>query len=230
MSNAFEFVAELRQELGKAAVRRMRHDDRIPATIYGAGKEPQSITLSHKDTLHALGNEAVYSHILAIKLNGESQQVVLKNIQRHPSKPKLLHIDFLRVKAKEKITMQVPLHFIGGDVAPGVKAGGVLSKISTELEIRCLPGNLPEFIELDVSELELDNSLHLSDIKLPSGVELATEIDEEHDQPIVSAHVPRVAKEESEEEADGEEGAEGEAADADSEPSADAAEDAAKQE
>ncbi len=196
MSNTFELNAESRGDIGKAANRRMRRlDGTTPAVVYGAGKEPASITLSQKDISLALENEAVYSHILTLKIDGKSEKVVLKALQRHPYKPVIMHADFLRVDAKAKLTMNVPLHFLNEEVAPGVKDGGVVSHLKTELEIRCLPGNLPEFIEVDIAELAMDSSLHLTDIKLPKGVELASEVDSSHDHPVVSIHKPRAAVE-----------------------------------
>lgn len=196
----FEFIAESRTDHGKAVARRMRREnDRVPAVVYGAGKEAQSISLQHKDILHALENEAVFSTILKLVVDGKEEQVVLKDIQRHSHKPKITHVDFLRVKAKEKITMHVPLHFIGEEEAPGVKAGGKLTKSYIELEIVCLPANLPEFIEVDVSKMELDHVFHLSDIKLPSGVALTIQkLDDEHNHPVVSCHVPRMSQEDIE--------------------------------
>jgi large subunit ribosomal protein L25 len=218
MADYFNFEAALRTERGTAAARRMRHQDRVPAIIYGAGKDPVSISLLQKDIRTALGHEAVYSHILTVKLDkGGEEKVVLKDIQRHPYKPIIKHIDFLRVNMSEKLTMHIPLHFEGEEDAPGVKAGGVVSKTVTDLEVRCLPTDLPEFITVDISSLEMDQSLHMSHIKLPKGVEFAHEevLDEAHDHQVVSIHEPRVeAEAEADAEAaDAEEGAE--AADAD---------------
>ncbi len=196
MSISFELNAETRSDLGKAASRRLRRlDDRTPAVVYGAGKDAQSVTLSHKELSMALEHEAVYSHILTLKVDGKAEQVVLKDLQRHPYKPVIMHADFLRIKAKEKLNMNVPLHYINEDSAAGVKDGGIVSHLMNEVEIRCLPANLPEYIEVDVAELAIDSSLHLSDIKLPKGVEFAVELDSEHDQPIVSIHKPRAAVE-----------------------------------
>ncbi len=221
MAQLFELNAENRTTTGKAAARRMRRDEgKVPAVVYGAGKEPQSITLLHNEISQALNYEAVYSHILTLKIDGKSEQVVLKNLLRHSTKPRIMHVDFLRVKAKEKITMKVPLHYLGEEEAPGVKEGGVVSKLMTELEISCLPAHLPESIDIDISKLELDQSLHLSDIKLPSQVELAAgEIDEEHDQAIVNVHIPRVVEEPEEAPAE-EEAAEGEAVEGEGEEAA----------
>lgn len=202
MSAGFELSAQVRSTMGKAEARRMRHQGFVPGIIYGAGKEPQMITLPHDAILHALAEEAFHSHILDIKLdNGQAEKVVLKDVQRHAFKMKVSHVDFMRVNASQKLTMRVPLHFKGEEEAPGLEAGGVFSKAVTDVEIKCLPANLPEYIELDVSALELDQALHLSDIKLPSGVEFAHEVDSEHDHPVISLHQPKVEAEPAEDEA-----------------------------
>lgn len=225
MSTGFELSAQIRSTTGKAEARRMRHNGMVPAIIYGAGKSPEMISLPHDKILHALEHEAFYSHVLAIKLdNGQSESVVLKDVQRHVFKPKIEHVDFLRVKATEKLTMHIPLHYLGEEEAPGVKDGGVVSKLMTDIEVRCLPKDLPEFIEVDVTALELDQSLHISDIKLPKGVELLHAVDDEHDHPIISIHEPKVTKEDMA--ADAEE--ETAAAESEAEADADTAEDDAK--
>lgn len=202
----FEFVVDIRAEHGKSAARRMRRQqDRIPAVVYGAGEATQSISIQHKDIFHALEDGTVFSNILKLSIAGKEQQVILKAIQRHAYKPKILHVDFLRIKAKEHITMHVPLHFLGEEEAPGVKEGGVYAKNITDIEIRCLPAALPESIEVDVSEMALDQTIHLSDLKPPSGVEFAqfvvTELDEAHDHPVISLHVPKAAQADIEAEA-----------------------------
>ena len=170
---AYELKVQPRDNLGKNASRRLRRSGRIPGTVYGANKEPQSISLSHDDVLHQLDREAFYSSILTINIDAEREQVVLKDLQRHPYKPEILHIDFLRIDEKQKITMRVPLHFINEHLCPGVKSGGgVVSRIMTELEISCLPGDLPEYIDVDLANVELGETIHLSDIVLPEGVEI----------------------------------------------------------
>lgn len=192
MSVSFEFEAQTRVAAGKAAARRMRSkEDRVPAIVYGAGKEPMPISLSHNKVATALAHEAVYSHILTLKYGDESEKVVLKSMMRHPYKPKILHMDFLRINTKEKITMRVPLHFVGEAKSPGLKDGGVLLKPITHLEISCLPLELPEYIEIDISGLAIGDAIHMSGIKLPQGVTLAHAIDEDHDQSVVSVHEPR---------------------------------------
>lgn len=200
MSITFEFEARVRTQCGKAEARRMRREqDLIPAVVYGADKAPQSISMLHKDIFHALANGAVFSHILKLKVGDNIERVVIKDVQRHAYKPKILHVDFLRVKMKEKITMNVPFHFEGEETAPGIKEGGQLTKSMTDIEIRCLPADLPEFVTIDVSNMALDETKHLSDLQLPSGVELVqATLNKEHDHPIVSCHLPKVKQEDIE--------------------------------
>ncbi len=173
MSTDFIVNVEPRTDTGKGASRRLRHTGLVPGIIYGARKEPAMITLNHNELILHLDNEAFYSHILELKVGKKSEKVILKDLQRHPAKPFILHIDFQRISANESIKVHVPLHFIGEDSAPGIKAGGIASHNLTDIEVSCLPKNLPEFIEVDVSALELGDSLHLSDIALPEGVMLA---------------------------------------------------------
>ncbi len=195
MSQAYELHAETRNDLGKGHNRRMRINNKIPAVIYGAGQHPEHITLEHHKVIKALENESFYSHILTLSLNGKNQKAVLKAIQRHPFKPKVMHMDFLRISDKEKILMHIPLHFKGEEKAPGVKLrNGIVSHLETSVDISCLPADLPEFIEVDISNLDLDQTVHLSDIKLPKGVEL-TELSHGHDKPVASIHLPRAAVE-----------------------------------
>ncbi len=214
MENLFEVHAEARTDEGKGASRRLRHAGKFPAVVYGAGKDPASITLDHNQFLRHLDEEAFYAHILTLVINGKKDQVVLKDLQRHPANDnKILHADFLRVDAKHEMTMTVPLHFMGEDVAPGVKDGGQVSHMMTEVDIACLPQDLPEYIEVDVSNVEMDGSIHLTDLVLPKGVSLTAlthhqeeELEEgersAYDQAVASIHMPRVQEvEEDEEEA-----------------------------
>lgn len=211
---SIELNAELRTDMGKGASRRLRREQNlVPGILYGGTHDPMPISLNHNHVIKALKNEAFYSHILTLHIDGKPEKAVLKAMQRHHSKPKIMHMDFQRVSATEKIKMHVPLHFLGEDVAPGVKlGGGIVTHMITDLEIQCLPAHLPEYIEVDLSQLELDHALHLSDIKLPEGVELATAIvDAEHDSPVANITLPRAAAAEStEEEGEGAEGEEGE--------------------
>lgn len=187
--------ATARQDVGKGASRRLRREhDQIPAIVYGGGKDPQSLTLSHSEVLKSLKNDAFYSSILELKVDGKSESVVLKDIQRHPFKPKVTHMDFQRIKAGEKITMSVPLHFLNEDIAPGVKmSGGSISHLTTEVEVRCLPKDLPEFIEVDMGTVELDQTIHLSDLKIAKGVELIA-LTHGDDTAIASIHEIKAAK------------------------------------
>lgn len=187
----FEVEATLRKDLGKGASRRLRREEKCPGVVYGGGKDALSLTLEHKKVLRALENEAFYSRILTLKINNEAEKVILKDLQRHPYKPRILHMDFQRVRADEKIFMHIPLHFKGEKEAPGVRdAGGAISHIETDVEISCLPDQLPEFIEVDLSQMQLNDTLHLSDLKLPEGVEIVA-LSHQDDKAIVSLHMPR---------------------------------------
>jgi large subunit ribosomal protein L25 len=219
MENLFEVQAEARTDEGKGASRRLRHAGLVPAVVYGADKDPQSITLNHNQFLRHLEEEAFYAHILTLVVDGKGEQVLLKDLQRHPANDnKIIHADFLRVDANHAVHMSVQLHFIGEESAPGVKAGGAVSHLMTEVEISCLPANLPEFIEVDLSALELDGSIHLSELALPEGVSLValSHADEQleegersaYDQAVVSIHAPRGASADDAEDAEGEEATE----------------------
>ena len=197
MSESFTIEAEVRTDTGKGASRRLRHLNKVPAVLYGAGEDPVALTLSHNEMLHHLENEAFYSHILTINIGKNKEQAILKDLQRHPAKPRLMHADFQRVNMKEKLRMHVPLHFLNEDIAPGVKAGGLVTHSATEVHITCLPKDLPEFIEVDLANLELDASLHLSDLTFPAGVEcvdLGHGDDSSHDHIVAAIHLPRAEK------------------------------------
>jgi large subunit ribosomal protein L25 len=210
MSDDFVLNAELRTDTGKGASRRLRHAGKVPAILYGAGKEPTALTFEHNELAHQIENEAFFSHILKVNVEGKEDQAIVKDLQRHPSRPIVMHIDLQRVSATEKIRVQVPIHFVNEDQSPGVREGGLVTHSLTEVEVACLPADLPEFIEADLSELELNAIYHLSDLKPPKGVELVElSHGEEHDQAVASVHLPRAAKEEEapEAEAAGEEAA-----------------------
>lgn len=196
-ATAFTFVATPRNQFGTAHTRRLRRNHQVPAVIYGADKAPESVTLEHKEVMKLLSHDEVFSKIVAVQIGKHTDQAVIKDIERHHTKPMVMHIDFQRIKANEQITMHVPIHFIGEEVSPGVKAGGVVSHLLKEIEIKCLPANLPQSIDVDLSQLEIEHAVHLSDVKLPSGVEFASEITEEHNPTILSIHHPRVEAEES---------------------------------
>ena len=209
MAKSFELNAEPRTDTGKSASRRLRGTGKIPAIIYGGGSDPQSLTLSHNEVLRNLEHEAFYSHILSIKIDGKETRAILRDLQRHPSRTVILHMDLQRINENEKLKTQVPLHFLGEDEAPGVIGGGLVSHDLTEVAIECLPKDLPEFIEVDISALDIGDSIHLSGITAPDGVtllELAR--GEGHDQSVVSVHVRRII-EEVEEVPEGEVAAEG---------------------
>jgi large subunit ribosomal protein L25 len=193
-STKFELEAEVRADIGKGASRRLRNTGKVPAVIYGGGQNPISLTLDHNKVVTALSHEAFYSHILILKVGKVSEKVILKDLQRDPSRPRIHHMDFLRVRADQKLTMNVPLHFEGDEKAAGLKEGGVIYHAMNDVEISCLPADLPEFLVIDTSELKLDETLHLSDIKLPKGVELTALSHgvEGHDLPVVSIHKPRM--------------------------------------
>ena len=211
MSDSFEVNVELRDDLGKGASRRLRRlEDRIPGIVYGAGKKPQPISISHKEIIKHLEDEAFYSHILTLKAGKKTEKVILKDLQRHPFKPKVTHADFMRISASQKLQTSVPLHFINEENCPGVKAGGVVNHSYTTVEVSCLPKNLPEYIEVDMAEAEMDAIIHLSDIVLPKGVEIVELTHgEDHDQAVATIHKTRAAVSDTEDEEGGE--AEGEA-------------------
>ena len=198
MSIDFSIDAEPRTDEGKGASRRLRHSGRVPAILYGGDTQPQSISLDQNRIFHDLAEEAFYSHILSLKLEGKTQKVILRDVQRHPAKPIILHVDFQRVDDKQTLNIHVPLHFIGDDVCPGVKLeGGQVSHQIIEVEITCLPKNIPEFIEVDVSELKIGDAVHLTDLKLSEGVTLtALTHGEGHDQQVANCHATKVAEEE----------------------------------
>ncbi len=191
MSDDFDLIADIREDQGKGASRRLRHQGKVPAIIYGAGRPPRALVFDHNRVVQELENEKFYSSVLNIRVGKKSQAVILKDVQRHPSKPLVMHLDFQRIVEDEEIKMLVPIHFLGEEVAPGVKqGGGKVSHMMTEVEVVCLPKHLPEYLEIDVSEVELDEMLKLSDIKLPEGVSIpALAQGEEADRPVVSIHV-----------------------------------------
>lgn len=200
MSQEFELLAESRADVGKGASRRLRSAGRLPGIVYGHNSEARAITLNADTIKHQLDNEAFYSHILTLKLDGKSERVVLKDLQRHPSKQYALHIDLQRVSENEALHMHVPLHFINEEKCKGVRlGGGVISHIYTDIEILCLPKDLPEYIEVDILELEVGDSIHMNEIKLPQGVELyAAHHGGDTEQPVVTVQAPRVVEEETE--------------------------------
>ncbi len=191
MSEAYVLNAEVREDAGKGASRRLRRlESKVPGIVYGGDKAPLNISIPHKDLIKQLENEAFYSHIVTLNISGNNENVILKDLQRHPAKPLIMHADFLRVSKTHKLHTKVPLHFINDDIAIGVKKqGGLVSHTMTELDITCLPADLPEYIEVDLADVELGQTLHISDIKLPKGVEsVALSHGEDHDLPIANIH------------------------------------------
>ncbi|MGA7978659.1 MAG: 50S ribosomal protein L25/general stress protein Ctc [Chromatiaceae bacterium] len=186
MSESFEIDARSRADAGKGASRRLRREGLVPAIVYGGHQEPEMISLVHNDLVRHLQHEAFYSHVLDLKVGDNASKVVVKDLQRHPAKPFIQHVDFQRVSADEKIRMLVPLHFLNQDTAKGVKMGGAVSHNVTEVEIACLPKDLPEYIEIDMAEMVIGDIVHLSEIPMPDGVALAH--DPDPDLPVVILH------------------------------------------
>ncbi|MBT5684110.1 MAG: 50S ribosomal protein L25/general stress protein Ctc [Gammaproteobacteria bacterium] len=216
----FELNAELRTDKGKGASRRLRRNaDMIPAILYGAGKAPLSLTLAHKDIHKACENEAFFSHIITINADGDSQQAIVKDLQRHPAKDRIMHADFLRIQMDQAITVEVPLHFINEDSCVGVRqGGGNVSHNMTSIEISCLPGDLPEYIEVDIEHLDLGDAIHMSDLRLVEALSIPSlQQGADHDHVVVSVNAPKRA-EEVDEEAAAAEDAPAEESDGDDEP------------
>jgi large subunit ribosomal protein L25 len=194
---SLELNATLRGDKGKGASRRLRHANTLPAIVYGGGKDAVSITLQQKDIQHKLPDESFYSQVLSLNVEGKAEDVLIRDIQHHPYKMEVMHMDFIRVDAKKVVHIFSQLHFIGEDVSPGIKSeGGVVNHVITEVELECLPKNIPDFIEVDLSEMHVGDVVHLSDLKLPKGVEVLTlKQGEEHDTAVVGMHVRKVTEE-----------------------------------
>lgn len=196
MSTGFELEFESRGQYGKGPNRRLRREGKIPGVLYGAGRDPRAIALSWNHLMRQMEKEAFYTSIITLRDGNEIQPVIVKDVQRHPIKPQILHIDFQRILEDQEITLDVPIHFIGEAASKGVKEqGGEVHHLMTEIEVSCLPKYLPEFIELDVSALELNQVMHLSDVSVPEGVEF---VDLAHDRnpAVVSIDPPRREEEE----------------------------------
>ena len=186
--------AETRTDLGKGASRRLRRlENKVPAVLYGSEKEPQSIHLLHNKVIKALETESIYSSVFDLRVDGKKvEHVILKDLQRHPYKPIILHMDLQRVSAKDILIKLIPLHFINDQESKGVKAGGLVNHTMTQVEVRCQAKYLPEFIEVDLADLAIDDVIHLSDLKLPKNVHLASDPSVGgHDHPVVSVHMHR---------------------------------------
>ena len=194
--NDFTLNAEARSDLGKGASRRLRRlAALVPAVVYGGDKAPESISMLAKEVAKLLENEAAYSHIIELNVGGTKQNVVIKALQRHPAKGHVLHADFVRVVAGQKLTAIVPLHFLNQEAA--VKKGGEISHTETELEVTCLPKDLPEFIEVDLANAEIGTIVHLSDLKAPKGVEFVA-LAHGKDLAVANVHAPRIVADEEE--------------------------------
>ncbi len=193
---SFEITATSRSDAGKGASRRLRHQGQVPGIVYGGDQSPQSINLSNNEMVKHLAHEAFYSHVLELKVDGVAQSVILKALQRHVYRPGIiLHVDFQRVVAGQALHVHVPLHFVGDERSPGAKRGGVISHLLNEVEVSCLPKDLPEFIELDLSKMEMNESKHLSDLPLPEGVTIPSI--SKGDAVVVTVHPPRAEEPEA---------------------------------
>lgn len=196
MSSVFEFVANNREKVGKGIARSFRRNGLVPAVIYGGGGLPQLLSLNHNEVIKHLNNEAVYSHVLNISVDGKVESAVLKDVQREPAGVKILHLDFLRVNASQQVKVHVPLHFINEEKSVGVKKGGVATHSLVDVEVSSLPVNLPDYIEVDLSGLDVGQSLHLTDLVLPEGVHVvALSQGGDHNLPVVSILASRASKE-----------------------------------
>ena len=194
MSDTIVVKATLRNDLGKGASRRLRrHADLMPAIVYGGKKKPAAITVEHKEMLKFIENEAFFSSVLALEINGKAERVILKDLQRHPAKRQMQHADFQRISKDTVLHINVPLHFINEASCIGVKQqGGKIQHTRVELEISCTPDALPEFIEVDMANVEKGQTLHISDLQLPEGVtSVQLALGEAHDLPVASIITPK---------------------------------------
>ena len=201
MSDNIKLNAEPRADQGKGASRRLRRMDMVPAVIYGGDADPVSISLSHNEFFHQLENEAIYTQLIDVKMGDHTDEVILRDLQRHPYKNRIMHADFFRVDKKKPIHVVVPIHVVNEEDCVGVKMdGGMLTQVATEIEVICLPRDLPEYLEIDVAELHLGEILHLSEIKMPKGVEIvALTHGEDHDSSVISVVKTRAEEEISDE-------------------------------
>ncbi|MBC3413339.1 50S ribosomal protein L25/general stress protein Ctc [Pseudomonas sp. SWRI51] len=188
----FTLNAQARTDLGKGASRRLRHSLNVPAVVYGGNKDAQSVTILAKELAKLFENEAAYSHVIELNVDGTKQNVIVKAMQRHPAKQFIMHADFIRVVAGQKLTAQVPVHFVGEE-AP-IKKGGEISHVEAQIEVSCEAKDLPEFIEVDLSKAEIGTIIHLSDLKAPKGVEFVA-LAHGDDKAVANVHAPRVAPE-----------------------------------
>jgi large subunit ribosomal protein L25 len=186
--------AETRTDMGKGASRRLRRlENKVPAVVYGGGKEPQSVHLLHNKVVKALESENIYSSVFNLTVDGKVEHVILKDLQRHPYKPLIMHMDLQRVSPKDVLVKMIPLHFVNQELAPGVIEGGLVNHTMSQVEVRCQVKYLPEFIEVDLATMNMNDVLHLSQLTLPKNVKLAIDpTTGDHDHPVVSIHVSKV--------------------------------------
>ena len=190
--NEYEVVAQPRDALGTNASRRLRRTGRVPAVLYGGGMEATPISIEEHRIKKQIENEAFAAHILTVKIDGVESQAVLKSVHREPATERVIHMDFQRISASSEIHMHVPLHFMNEEISPGKKAGGIVTHLLVEVEVGCLPKDLPEYIEVDMAELDVGDAVHLSELVLPEGVHIMTLAhNPDNDQPVVSVQHPQ---------------------------------------
>lgn len=197
MAARFELTGEKRADKGTSANRRLRRAGKVPAVLYGGAKDTIMVTFDHDTVYHQLTNEAFRNSVLTVKVGTDTDQAILRDVQMHPYRPKVIHMDLQRISATETLHLEVPIHVVGEDLAPGVKQeGGVVSRLMTAVDISCLPHQLPEYLEVDISELNIGESVHLTDIKLTEGVTITSLAHGGEDLPVVSVAAVRVVEEE----------------------------------
>ena len=190
--NEYEVVAQPRDALGTNASRRLRRTGRVPAVLYGGGMEATPISIEEHRIKKQIENEAFAAHVLTVKIDGVESQAVLKSVHREPATERVIHMDFQRISASSEIHMHVPLHFMNEEISPGRKAGGIVTHLLVEVEVGCLPKDLPEYIEVDMAELDVGDAVHLSELMLPEGVHIMTLAhNPDNDQPVVSVQHPQ---------------------------------------
>ncbi len=189
--------AQVRKDMGKGASRRLRRlENKVPGIIYGGEKKPEPVLFDHHKIIRALENERIYASVFDVRIDKRVEHVILKDLQRHPYRPIILHMDLQRISAQDVLVKHIPVHFINEEAAPGLKNGGILNHTMTQIEVRCKAKDLPAFIEVDVGGLALDDVIHLSQVVLPKQVELTIDVtDQNHDFPVVSIHLPKVIQE-----------------------------------
>ena len=195
MASNFEFDAELRVQSGTSAARALRRNNRVPVVLYGTGGDPVNLSMDLYDVQKKLENEAVYSHVLQLNIGGREESAILKDLQRHPSKPIILHMDFMRVSKSDRIKVHVPVHFLNENTCIGVKSGGVVTHVLVDVEVSCLPSDLPEYLEVDLKDVDIGESVHLSDLPDINNVEIvALTHGGEHDLLVASVQAGKSAE------------------------------------